>query len=69
MYLFAYLFYLLLYYKCIHLFTSVYGNIILNSDVYVRFQVVTAASIKMIASLNTAPCSLVVVDRRFRGVY
>jgi hypothetical protein len=47
MHLFAYLFHLLFYYKSIHLFTPVYVNIILNSGVYVRFQVVTAVSIKM----------------------
>jgi hypothetical protein len=35
----------------------------------VRFQVLTAASMKMTAFWNTAPCSLVEVDRRFRGAY
>jgi hypothetical protein len=35
---------------------------------YVRFQVLTDASTKMTAFWNTEPCSLVVVDRRFRDV-
>jgi hypothetical protein len=34
---------------------------------YVRFQVVTVASMKMIAFWDTASCSLIKVDRRFRG--
>jgi hypothetical protein len=34
---------------------------------HVRFQVLTAASTKMRAFWNIAPCSLVEVDRRFRG--
>jgi hypothetical protein len=33
----------------------------------VRFQVLTAANVKMAAFLDIAPCSLVEVDRRFRG--
>jgi hypothetical protein len=35
----------------------------------VRFQVLTAASMKMRAGWDIAPCSLVGVDRRFRGLY
>jgi uncharacterized membrane protein (DUF106 family) len=35
----------------------------------VRFQVLTAASMKMIAFWHIALCSLVVIDRRFRGAY
>jgi hypothetical protein len=34
-----------------------------------RFQVFTAASIKIIAFWDIALCSLVEVDRRFRGAY
>jgi hypothetical protein len=33
----------------------------------VRFQVLAAASMKMIAFWDIAPCSFVEVDRRFRG--
>jgi hypothetical protein len=36
---------------------------------YVRFQVLTAASMKIRAFWDMAPCSLVAVDRRFRGAY
>jgi hypothetical protein len=36
---------------------------------HVRFQVLTAVSTKMRAFWNIAPCSLVEVDRRFRGAY
>jgi hypothetical protein len=35
----------------------------------VRFQVLTAASTKMTAFWDIAPCSLVEVDRRFRREY
>jgi hypothetical protein len=34
-----------------------------------RFQVLTAASMKMTAVWNVAPCSLIEADRRIRGVY
>jgi hypothetical protein len=34
-----------------------------------RFQVLTATSMKMTSFWDTAPCSLVDVDRRFRGAY
>jgi hypothetical protein len=34
----------------------------------VRFQDLTAASIKMTVFWDVAPCSLVEIDRRFRGV-
>jgi hypothetical protein len=40
-----------------------------NSHYHVRFQVLTEASLKMIAFWDIARCSLVVVDRRFRGSY
>jgi hypothetical protein len=36
---------------------------------YMRFQVLTVASIKFRVFWNVAPCSQVDVDRRFRGVY
>jgi hypothetical protein len=36
---------------------------------YVGFQVLTAASMKSIAFREVALCSLVEVDRRFRGAY
>jgi hypothetical protein len=36
---------------------------------YVRFQVLTAAIMKMTAFWDIAPCSLIEGDRRFRGVY
>jgi hypothetical protein len=39
------------------------------SNVYVRFQVLTASIMKMTAFRVTAPYSLVEVDRRFRGMY
>jgi hypothetical protein len=35
----------------------------------VRFHVLTVASVKMTAFWDIAPCSLVDVDRRFRGAY
>jgi hypothetical protein len=33
----------------------------------VRFQVLTAASMKVTVSWDVAPCSLAEIDRRFRG--
>jgi hypothetical protein len=36
---------------------------------FVRFQVLTAASMKIRAFWDVAPCSLIGVDRRFRGLY
>jgi hypothetical protein len=36
---------------------------------YVRFQVLTAASMKFRVFLDVLPCSRVGVDRRFRGAY
>jgi hypothetical protein len=36
---------------------------------YGTFQVLMVASMKMTAFWDVAPCSLVEVDRRFRGVY
>jgi hypothetical protein len=38
-----------------------------NTFRYVRFQVLTAASMKMAVFWFVAPCSLVEVYRRFRG--
>jgi hypothetical protein len=35
----------------------------------VRFQVLMAASMKIRAFWDVAPCSLVGIDRRFRGAY
>jgi hypothetical protein len=43
-------------------------NVIHNAKL-VRFQVLTAASMKTTAVWDTAPCSLVEADRRFRGAY
>jgi hypothetical protein len=42
-------------------------NVKSNRDV--RFQVLTAASMKMVAFWGMVLCSLVEVDRRFRGAY
>jgi hypothetical protein len=36
---------------------------------YVRFQVLPAASMNLTDVWDVAPCSLVEVDRRFRGAY
>jgi hypothetical protein len=36
---------------------------------HVRFQVLTAASLKMTAFWDVAPCSVVEVGRRFRDAY
>jgi hypothetical protein len=36
---------------------------------HVRFQVLTAACMKIAALWDIAPCSFVEVDRRFRGTY
>jgi hypothetical protein len=41
----------------------------LGLDVKKRFKVLTAASMKMTAFWDIAPCSLIEVDRRFRGAY
>jgi hypothetical protein len=38
-------------------------------DRFVRFQVFVAASMKVTFFWDIAPCSLVEVDRRFRGAY
>jgi hypothetical protein len=35
----------------------------------VRFQVLTAASMKMTVFWDVAQCSVVEIDRRFRGAY
>jgi hypothetical protein len=40
-----------------------------NEYEFVTFQVLTAASMKMIAFWDIEPCSLVVVDGRFRSAY
>jgi hypothetical protein len=40
-----------------------------NNPSQVIFQVLTAVSMNMTAFWDTAPCSLVEVDRRFRGAY
>jgi hypothetical protein len=43
---------------------------VLNTGVhFMRFQVVTAASLKMTDFWDIALCSLIGVDRRFRGAY
>jgi hypothetical protein len=34
-----------------------------------RFQVLMAASMKVTVFWNVAPCSLIEIDRRFRGAY
>jgi hypothetical protein len=38
-------------------------------ELYARFQVLTAACMKIRAFWDIAPCSLIVVDHHFRGVY
>jgi hypothetical protein len=46
------------------------AKLLLNTNpIYVRFQVLTAASMKIRTFWDIAPCGLVVVDRRFRSVY
>jgi hypothetical protein len=45
------------------------GRSVFSSMLCVRFQVLTAASMKVTAFWDIAPCSLVEVDRRFRRVY
>jgi hypothetical protein len=37
--------------------------------IQVKFQVLTATNMKMAVSWDVAPCSLIDIDRRFRGVY
>jgi hypothetical protein len=37
--------------------------------IYVRFKILTAASMKMIVFWDLAPCGLVEIDLRFRGAY
>jgi hypothetical protein len=41
----------------------------MNKRTDVRFQVLTAAGMKITAFWDIAHCNLVVVDRRFRGAY
>jgi hypothetical protein len=41
----------------------------MGKNKYVRFQVLMAATMMMTAFWSTVPCSLVEVDRRFRGAY
>jgi hypothetical protein len=41
----------------------------LNNFVTVRFQVLTVANIKMTVFWEVAPCSLIEIERRFRGAY
>jgi hypothetical protein len=41
----------------------------ISKDRYVRFLVLTAASMKFRLFWDVAPCSHVEVDRRFRGAY
>jgi hypothetical protein len=41
----------------------------LNCNNVVRFQVLTAASMKMTSFCDIVSCGLVDVDRRFRGTY
>jgi hypothetical protein len=48
---------------------SFYASHLFSNNFYVRFQVLTAASMKIGALWDIAPCSLVGVDRRFRGAY
>jgi hypothetical protein len=42
---------------------------LLEAIFMVRFQVLTEASMKIIAFWDIVPCGLVAVDRRFRGAY
>jgi tryptophan-rich sensory protein len=44
-------------------------NIFVYSEIFVRFEVLTAASMKMVVFWFVAPCSLVEVYRRIRGAY
>jgi hypothetical protein len=39
------------------------------NKIYVKFQVPTAASMKITVFWDDAPCSLVEMDQRFRGAY
>jgi hypothetical protein len=45
------------------------GTLTDTVQTYTRFQVLTAASMRIRAFWNLAPCSLVGVDRRFRDAY
>jgi hypothetical protein len=40
-----------------------------TGNFFVRFQIFTAASMKMTTFWDIAPCSLVEIDRRFSGAY
>jgi hypothetical protein len=50
-----------------HQYISAVKLLIARDDTHVRFQVLTAASMKMAVFWVVAPCSLVEVYRRFRG--
>jgi hypothetical protein len=43
--------------------------LLIASFILVKFQVLTAANMKVRAFWNRASCSLVEVDRSFRGMY
>jgi hypothetical protein len=45
------------------------GQLKFNVEELVRFEVLTAASMKMSAFWDVAPCRLLEVDRHFRGAY
>jgi hypothetical protein len=40
-----------------------------KNSLWVRFQVLTSASVEVTALRDIAPCSLIELDRRFRGAY
>lgn len=40
-----------------------------NNFYYMIYQVLTATGMKIIAFFDIAPCSLVIIDRRFRCTY
>jgi hypothetical protein len=52
------------------LLTSYRSSVIKNKQInnYVRFQVLTAASVKIRVFWDVAPCSHIEVDRRFRAL-
>jgi hypothetical protein len=54
---------------CIMVQACLYHSQVWNSKYIVRFEVLTAASMKMTVFWYIAPCSLVEIDRRFRGAY
>jgi hypothetical protein len=56
-------------YLCLYIFYSLHYFIFLYNLFFVTFQGLTAAIMKITVFWDVVPCSLVEIDRRFRGTY